>query len=472
MGFKRLHEFNVALLAKQGWRLLTNPESLVARVFKARYYPTSSFYEATIGGNPSYAWRSIFAGQALLKSGCRRRIGNRRSTRVLHHPWLPNVIDPYVTSTHPGLSQDLLVSDLIDSTTNGWNDDLLHQLFAPRDVLLIKQLPVSLECDDVWFWDRDLRGCYSVKDGYRRLGEVNGPCLPDILPTLNNLINRRVELVNICPACGLEEEDVMHVLCTCSFASQVWNLSQLLIPSFNGRSFRQWTEQWLSISATYNSEAQGRICGLLYDIWTARNEAVWDGCLPVPFVVVRRFTARWASWTATEQHRSTTRVSHAPPGPASVLDDGVICRVDAGFHGPNHAPAFGFVVQEMDGAFVAAGNGPLICPYDPLLAEAMALYEALSWLRNNGFSKVSVYTDSLVLVSSLNHASSFRTYFGYVLHSCNHLLAAMTRSVVIHVRRDAIQVAHVMAKHVTASLARSLWRDVSPFLEPGMANAI
>ncbi|XP_019183749.1 PREDICTED: uncharacterized protein LOC109178667 [Ipomoea nil] len=292
MGFKRLHEFNIALLAKQGWRLLTNPGSLVARVFGP---------------------------------------------------------------------------DLLDNTTNGWNDDLIQHLFAPRDVLLIKQLPVNMECDDVWFWDRDLRGCYSVKDGYRRLGEVNGPCLPvwgklwnlqvpakwknflwralsDNLPTLNNLINRRVELVNICPACGLEEENVMHILCSCSFATRVWGLSQLLIPSFDGRNFGQWTELLLGTSATYNSEAQGRICGLLYDIWTARNEAVWDGRLPVPFVVVQRFTARWASWIASEQHRNSTRVSHAPPGPVSALDDGVICRVDAGFHGPNHAPAFGFVV--------------------------------------------------------------------------------------------------------------------------------
>ncbi|XP_019170961.1 PREDICTED: uncharacterized protein LOC109166463 [Ipomoea nil] len=451
MGFKRLHEFNVALLAKQGWRLLTNPESLVARVFKARYYPTSSFYEATIGGNPSYAWRSIYAGQALLRSGCRRRIGNGRATGVLNHPWLPDAIDPYVVSTHPNLGQELLVSDLIDSATNGWNDDLLHELFAPRDILLIKQLPVNVECDDVWFWDRDLRGCYSVRDGYRR----------------------RVDLVNICPACGLEEENIMHVLCSCPYATQVWNLSHLLIPSFDGRSFRQWTEQWLGNMATYSSEAQERICGLLYDVWSARNEAVWDGCLPLPMVVVRRFTAKWASWTTAEQQRITTRVLCVAPDPAPVVDDGVLCRVDAGFHGPNHVPAYGFVVQEKDGIFVAAGNGPLTCPYDPLLAEAMALCEALSWLRNNGYSRVSVYTDSLVLVSSLKHASSFRTYFGFVLQACNRLLDQMSRSAVIHVRRDAIQAAHVMAKHVSASLSRSLWRDIPPaFLEPGMANAI
>ncbi|XP_019168848.1 PREDICTED: protein DETOXIFICATION 29-like [Ipomoea nil] len=204
------------------------------------------------------------------------------------------------------------------------------------------------------------------------------------------------------------------------------------------------------------------------------NILQWTIMVGIGFnAAIRRFTTKWISWTTADQHRSTMRVAHVPPGLASVLDDGVICRVDTGFHGPNHAPAYGFIVQEMDGTFVAAGNGPLICPYDPLLAEAMALCEALSWLRDNGYSRISVCSDSLVLVSSLKHASSFRTYFGYVLLACNRLLSSMTRSTVIHVRRDDLQAAHVMAKHVTASLSCSLWRDIPPsFLEPGMANAI
>ncbi|XP_019163176.1 PREDICTED: uncharacterized protein LOC109159529 [Ipomoea nil] len=138
LGFKRLHEFNLVFLAIQGWRLLTNPGSLMAWVFKARYYPTTTFYEASMGGNPSYAWRSIFAGQALLRSGCRRRIGNGRTTRVWSHPWLPDAHDPYVGPIQPGLNQDLLVSNLIDNSTNGWKDDFIQQHFAPRDVLLIK----------------------------------------------------------------------------------------------------------------------------------------------------------------------------------------------------------------------------------------------------------------------------------------------------------------------------------------------
>jgi hypothetical protein len=67
LGFRDLELFNLALLAKQGWRILQNPDSLVARVFKEKYFPSESFMQATLGNSPSYAWRSIFNARRFLK---------------------------------------------------------------------------------------------------------------------------------------------------------------------------------------------------------------------------------------------------------------------------------------------------------------------------------------------------------------------------------------------------------------------
>ena len=61
MGFKDLRAFNLALLAKQGWRILRKPNSLLHSVFKAKYSAMVSFMEAQLGRNPSYVWRSIVA---------------------------------------------------------------------------------------------------------------------------------------------------------------------------------------------------------------------------------------------------------------------------------------------------------------------------------------------------------------------------------------------------------------------------
>lgn len=76
MGFKNLHIFNLSLLAKQGWRLLSNPDSIAAQVFKARYFPKSDFMGAVTVPDMSYTWRSILAGREILSLGLRFQIGN------------------------------------------------------------------------------------------------------------------------------------------------------------------------------------------------------------------------------------------------------------------------------------------------------------------------------------------------------------------------------------------------------------
>lgn len=66
MGFRDFRDFNLAMLGKQAWRIITNTTSLVSRIYKARYFPNYSFMEAKIGSNPSFVWRSIWEAKHVI----------------------------------------------------------------------------------------------------------------------------------------------------------------------------------------------------------------------------------------------------------------------------------------------------------------------------------------------------------------------------------------------------------------------
>lgn len=143
MGFRDLKTFNLALLAKQGWRLQTNSSPLFHRVYKAKYFPMCDFLEADMGRQPSYAWRSLMAAQALVRRGMRWQVWDGERIQVWKDKWLPNpstykVVTP--ENLGPGVTW---VRDIIDGDRMEWRADLIRQTFMPQDVDAILSIPLS-----------------------------------------------------------------------------------------------------------------------------------------------------------------------------------------------------------------------------------------------------------------------------------------------------------------------------------------
>lgn len=57
------------MLGKQGWKLQTEPDTLVAKVFKARYYPHSNYLGLKLGHNPRFVWWNIFSSKLVVSHG-------------------------------------------------------------------------------------------------------------------------------------------------------------------------------------------------------------------------------------------------------------------------------------------------------------------------------------------------------------------------------------------------------------------
>jgi len=136
LGFRDLHLFNMAMLARQAWRLLTSPDTLCGQVLKAKYFPNTTILQCTAREGISYSWRSILQGLQLLKQGLIWRIGNGNNTNIWADPWIPRgcIRKPI---TPRGSSLLTKVSELIDPSTGDWDEQLVTDTFWPEDVSVI-----------------------------------------------------------------------------------------------------------------------------------------------------------------------------------------------------------------------------------------------------------------------------------------------------------------------------------------------
>jgi hypothetical protein len=162
MGFRDLHSFNLAMLAKQVWRLIDEPNSLCAQILRAKYYPSGDILKAGPKAGSSFTWQSIVAGIQTFKRGCIWRVGDGSSIEILKDPWIPMSPDRKII-TPRGDYVLTKVADLIDPVTGTWDEPLIRDIFHPIDVPRILQIPVSINgFNDFIAWHGTRSGCFSV----------------------------------------------------------------------------------------------------------------------------------------------------------------------------------------------------------------------------------------------------------------------------------------------------------------------
>lgn len=126
MGFRDLQSFNLAMLAKQVWRLLCEPESLCAKVLRARYYPDGKLLQATNRNGSSYTWQSIIAGLKCFKLGYIWRVGDGTQIDIWNDNWIPGSHNLKI-QTMRGNNLVNKVDELINPVNMQWDVDLLCQ---------------------------------------------------------------------------------------------------------------------------------------------------------------------------------------------------------------------------------------------------------------------------------------------------------------------------------------------------------
>ena len=166
LGFRDIQVFNRALLAKIGWRLITNPQCLLAKVLLGKYCHKSPFAKTKATSAISRGWRWILLGRDLLLKHLGKTIGNGETTSVWNDSWIhPETnlkpIGPVLLKDN-----DLMVSDLLTRETKEWNLGLIENLFPELKEHFLSLRPSVLGAHDSVVWPLQKSGKYSVNSGY------------------------------------------------------------------------------------------------------------------------------------------------------------------------------------------------------------------------------------------------------------------------------------------------------------------
>ncbi|KAL4361294.1 hypothetical protein GQ457_04G002860 [Hibiscus cannabinus] len=493
MGFRDMSKFNIALLAKQGWRILNNPSSLLARVMKARYFPKSDFMNASLGSSPSYTWRSIYSARGLLEQGIGWRVGTGLNISVWNDAWIPGNGDGRV---HQNIDfRYPKVSDLIVPESNTWNHDLLCSLFDTAMVDRIRCIPLAKsKPPDELIWRGLCTGSYTPKSGYKLLLEeviakhtssidpraslyssfykslwdLNIPAKCKIflwrlskkfLPTFANLQQRRLQVRNTCPFCDSGAESVAHLAFSCPTMLQILEYVGLPpIPAYQSNDFGKLFATWFT---QQNKIHQMLLSVSYWVIWYARNKLVHEGStcsITKSAAHIRALILEFESLSSLSTPSVLPKnVKWTPP------DCGVIkLNFDASFISSSHSSVSGVVARDSQGLIMAACTYPHTGIADAFVAEAVACERAVMLAIDLGFRSIQIEGDSLSVIKKLNSSAMDKSAISPIIRDILLLKSLFEAITFSFVGRTGNKAAHALAKLGLQQGEPQYWIEEAP----------
>ncbi|XP_074358745.1 uncharacterized protein LOC141698038 [Apium graveolens] len=476
MGFRHFRDFNIAMLGKQLWRLITNPTDLVARLYKAKYFATVDVFQAELGHNPSFIWRSLLEAKQLLLDGSRWRVGDGQHIQILGQPWLLTEVNPFITSNIQPL-QNQVVASLIKVGAKEWDLEVVADVLNERDQNCVLAVPISnSNQEDSLYWSPESSGIYSVKSAYKllqlqrnsehtvdngkmwkTLWNIRAPpkvlnlvwrALSDCLPTLTQLQLKRVPVQNICPTCQTQVESIMHCLVSCSYAQQCWSILLPGIQIQEDGCFKSWLSLLFD---TIPSSKYGEVVTLCWALWRSRNDLVWNQKTTKINRTVAAAKQYLAQWKTTQGRFFTTPLQPHYEGDGATIwvkppPNKVKVSVDAAVFEDQNGIGFGLVARDSKGDLIEATTKFQPGLVAPIVAEAMAFKEALSWMDDRGWHDAAGESDCLAMVQAIRSTTPMRSYFGSIIEDCRCILQSLNNISLSFVKRPANMVAHQLAR--------------------------
>ncbi|XP_016458490.2 uncharacterized protein LOC107782157 [Nicotiana tabacum] len=499
LGFRDLKAFNMALLAKQAWRILSYPDSLLTRVLKSKYFSHSTFLDASTSSTGSWIWRSILWGRDLLVTGLRWRISNGKNINVWTDPWIPRKNGFTPKSIQMQNNLDLKVADLIDEDTHTWKLHKISTTFEPEDIDAILSIPISIiGLNDRLLWHHSKSGNYEVKSGYylakglagktirnseaqarschsfpksfwdslrnleikNKLKHFLRKCVINSLPVNYTLAKRLQNLDKTCKICGLESEDIEHMLFRCPQSQLVWKQSPINWPDIdNITDFSMWWYN-LFLNAKHFPESTELLdlsVNLMWKIWKGRNAWCFNQEMLEPTEIVSKALFEYGKYkdllTSCLAARHSTGNDFLPK--LTNFHDDVLLFTDAGLRCDDRHANIGVATLNSLGKLLHAHGSSIQYVGKPMTAEAIAIRKALECAITLGWKSVKILSNAKNVVDMIQKqvATSWEIE---VLCEEWKLSSMLDHVEFLYIPRKLNKVAHSLAK-----FSISLLKDIS-----------
>ncbi|KAF7843911.1 uncharacterized protein G2W53_000816 [Senna tora] len=313
LGLRQTSLFNKALMAKQVWRVVSQPASVYSQWARAKYFSNNLELLPKKTTQPAAIWRCLDKSGSLIFDHLWWKIATGEQVPLGSRFWWP------LLTNYPFQHQN--VAALINSQTRTWNQPLVNQLFAPSVASNILHSPLPLcTSADSFIWKFSITGEYKVSEGYQLLSDTrhqNNPSqffpwkylwslsipskiknfiwriLNNALPNLTNLTRHHMQLDEICCICQRDSESLHHLFIHCTFARSIWfgSCLALRIEQFPSTDLQQCLVHWFLQAQTGNFQEVDAlhvklIC--LHNIWYARNKFYMEGTELSPIQTIQK----------------------------------------------------------------------------------------------------------------------------------------------------------------------------------------
>ncbi|KAL5758729.1 hypothetical protein ACOSP7_021340 [Xanthoceras sorbifolium] len=460
----------------------------MSRILKARYFPSSSFFESGLGNAPSFIWRSILWGRNVLSKGVRWRIGDGSAVSISGDPWIPRdnffgVLSPRVLPAGEAVGGLILEA-------GRWDKELVQRCFDPEEANLILGIPLSLNPrPDSYCWNFDRNGFFSVKSAYRLAlilqgsgvaSSSNGPhflwkflwnlnlpskikilswkACKEIIPTRALLAKRGIINNGNCLLCDDGWESVEHVFWDCGWVKSVWVDCPLQVELSKIR-FADFFDRVAFLASTRSKEEVRVFLVAVWLLWTRRNLFVHESvCLSTDSV--------WSKAVAYVQDFDVACAQKAPPSVSS--GSGLQCwvppppdvfklNVDAAFDKLNSKIGLGMVVRNAGGDVVLAAALSFKGGTSVVVGEAQAVLEGILLAGNRGFRPLLVESDCLNVVNLCNSNITVLCEIGNVVTDIKLALGWFEVLSIGFVPRVSNSVGHGIARWALGFNCSTIW---------------